>query len=448
MRSFLTPISEPPKPQRNPHRQCKLFARPPFSLEFSPTPLALDIYMQFTLVHSLQHPGPQHNFHSIKHTQNQTEVPYLRYPGAQNLTANHIEKRRRNRKKGKMGSIPPPPLNNLTSHLPRSLVSSHPQLTTSILPSLLGAISCISASLRTAQTVAPTSTTNTFGDAQLNVDMLAESHLRAALVSCPAVHAASSEEDPVERTLHLHQPGVDRLHGVEGEEKEEGEEYTVAFDPLDGSSIIAPNWTVGTIIGIWRGKSALGKSPRSEQVAAVLGVFGPRTTAVIAVRFPEEDKRVCVELGEVDGGVWEVLRERVEFEGVEKGKGKERYFAPANLRAAAEDEKYMALVEKFIRERYTLRYCGGLVPDVYHGLVKGKGVYLSPVTAGSKAKLRRLYELCPVALVVECAGGKAIDPADGGKEVLDKEVKSCDERGGLICGTREEVEMAGEALLG
>jgi sedoheptulose-bisphosphatase len=116
------------------------------------------------------------------------------------------------------------------------------------------------------------------------------------------------------------------------------------------------------------------------------------------------------------------------------------------MRAAAEDKKYLDLINHFITQKYTLRYSGGLVPDVVHALVKGHGVYVSPVTAQSKAKLRRLYELAPIALILECAGGAALDSATG-KRVLETAIEDTDERGGLICGNKEEVEAAKKALL-
>ena len=55
---------------------------------------------------------------------------------------------------------------------------------------------------------------------------------------------------------------------VEGQEQ-----YTVAFDPLDGSSIISTNWTVGAIFGIWDGPTAIGQDPVEKQIGAVLGVL-------------------------------------------------------------------------------------------------------------------------------------------------------------------------------
>ncbi|KAI0415181.1 sedoheptulose-1,7-bisphosphatase [Xylaria grammica] len=318
----------------------------------------------------------------------------------------------------------------LVESLRRATGEENPSLVTSVIPSLLRGIGRTAAALRTAHSVEQAGSQNVFGDAQLNVDVLAERFFREELAACPAVVAASSEEDPVEVSTGTAQ---------------EAEVYAVAFDPLDGSSIIAPNWAVGSILGVWEGPSALRQHPR-QQIAAVLGVYGPRTTAVIAVRVPgREHAAVCVEVGISDaaGSSYEIIRSDVRLaEG-----SKTRYFAPANLRAASEDPRYMGLVTRYIAERYTLRYSGGLVPDVVHALVKGHGVYLSPVTAGSKAKLRRAFELLPVALVVECAGGQAIDPADG-RPILETPLNDLDETAGLVCGTTEEVERVKAALLG
>lgn len=70
---------------------------------------------------------------------------------------------------------------------------------------------------------------------------------------------------------------------------------------------------------------------------------------------------------------------------------------------------------------------------------------MSPVTATSKAKLRRLYELTPIALIMECVGASAVDPTSG-EDILSKPMEDCDERGGLICGTTEEVAFAKQSL--
>jgi sedoheptulose-bisphosphatase len=258
----------------------------------------------------------------------------------------------------------------------------------------------------------------------------AEELLRKAISRCPFVASASSEEDPVQRPVN---PKTGQ--------------YCVAFDPLDGSSIISANWTVGTIVSIWDGPSALAQHPAQRQVGAILGVFGPRTTAIVAVRIPGTGRSCCFEVALDDKGwmtKWRVTRPNLTLS------ASASYFSPANLRAASQDSRYMSLVTGYISRQFTLRYAGGLVPDVVHMLIQGQGVYLSPVGQSqdsSKAKLRRLYELCPLALVVECAGGSAIDPSNG-QRILDRVVESCDERGGIVLGSSSEVHEAVAVLTG
>lgn len=179
-----------------------------------------------------------------------------------------------------------------------------------------------------------------------------------------------------------------------------------------------------------------------KQIAAILGVYGPRTTAVVAIRIPE-GVSTCFEVSISDAEHIEVTRTNIRLQ---NPPFKTRYFAPANLRAAADDPRYMDLISHFISQKYTLRYSGGLVPDIFHALVKGHGVYISAVTEKSKAKLRQLFELVPIALIMECAGGLAVDPV-GRKRILEGKIEDIDERGGLICGTREDVEFVVRSLV-
>jgi sedoheptulose-bisphosphatase len=318
------------------------------------------------------------------------------------------------------------------------------------------AIAQVADQLHRSPQVAAAGTANAFGDDQLNVDLIADDLIRDALAKCPSIATVTSEEDPTEKSLHhlqladsasegdlAEKRAVEARHTVGGEAGKE--QYTVAFDPLDGSSIIGPNWTVGTIVGIWDGTSAIGKTPNTAQVAAIIGVIGPRTTLVIALNIPDQP-RICFEIGvhkNNSGMQIALVRPSIRFA---SPPFETRYFAPANLRAAADDRKYARLVTHFIESKYTLRYSGGLVPDVIHMLVKGHGVYISPVTKASKAKLRLLYELYPIALVVECAGGVAVNAEDG-KDILQRILTDCDERAGLICGTREDVTFVDAALV-
>lgn len=255
-----------------------------------------------------------------------------------------------------------------------------------------------------------TSTHNVFGDQQLELDVTADTILMDALRLCGAVHTASSEETPVEVLMN------------------EGGRLSVAFDPLDGSSIVACNWAVGTIVGIWEAKRLVGVCGR-EMVGAVVTVYGPRTTMFVAVgdRWGKSGRRVVeFTLGE-DG--WSVSLVPGD---VKEGK----LFAPANLRATQDHAGYQRLIAWYMKERYTLRYTGGMVPDVTQILTKGYGVFTSPASNKAPPKLRLLYEVLPMAYVIEACGGRS---SDGGGSVLRLAVDKCDQRSTICVGSHDEV---------
>lgn len=116
-----------------------------------------------------------------------------------------------------------------------------PSLSNEVLPTIIYCISSIATMLRTSQHISSAGTDNTFGDEQLNVDVLADRIIRDAIAKCPSITVASSEEDPIERPCH---------EEVKTGDNSITEEYTLAFDPLNSSFIIAPNWTVGSLIGV------------------------------------------------------------------------------------------------------------------------------------------------------------------------------------------------------
>jgi len=117
----------------------------------------------------------------------------------------------------------------------------------------------ISYSLQTSDTGLAGST-NQFGEDQVKMDVLSDELLRKALCENDLACCYISEEQP--------EP-VDVGEG----------DYTVVFDPLDGSSLVDANFAIGTIIGIYKGNGVIGKTPR-EQVAAMYVLYGPRTLLV------------------------------------------------------------------------------------------------------------------------------------------------------------------------
>lgn len=74
-------------------------------------------------------------------------------------------------------------------------------------------------------------------------------------------------------------------------------------------------------------------------------------------------------------------------------------------------EGYKKLIDHYMDNKYTLRYSGGLVPDVYQQFTKQQGVFSNPTSDSSPAKLRLAFEAAPFGLLVELAGGKTSDGA-------------------------------------
>ncbi|KAG6600015.1 hypothetical protein SDJN03_05248, partial [Cucurbita argyrosperma subsp. sororia] len=278
------------------------------------------------------------------------------------------------------------------------------------------ALRTISFKVRTAS-CGGTACINSFGDEQLAVDMLADKLLFEALRYSHSCKYACSEEVP-----ELQDMGGP----VEGG-------FSVAFDPLDGSSIVDTNFSVGTIFGVWPGDKLTGVKG-SDQAAAAMGVYGPRTTYVLALKdFPGTHEFLLL-----DEGKWQHVKETTEI-----GEGK--LFSPGNLRATFDNPDYDKLINYYVKEKYTLRYTGGMVPDVNQIIVKEKGIFTNVTSPSTKAKLRLLFEVAPLGFLVEKAGGYS---SDGRQSVLDKVIENLDERTQVAYGSKEEIIRFEETLYG
>merc|ERR1711869_103379 len=93
----------------------------------------------------------------------------------------------------------------------------------------------------------------------------------------------------------------------------------------------------------------------------------------------------------------------------------------------------------------TLRYSGGLVPDIYQQFTKNQGVFANPTSDASPAKLRLAFEAAPFGLLVEKAGGKTSDGVSGGS-ILDIQINGIDQRTPLAIGSAKEVDRFNEVL--
>lgn len=265
-------------------------------------------------------------------------------------------------------------------------------------------------------------TQNTSGDNQLDLDINCDKAVFAALRSSGVFAIAASEETPTETNVKP------------SDSASPDGKFSVGFDPLDGSSIIDANFSVGSIFGIWPGEGLLNRTGRS-QVASAVSLYGPRTTLCIALPHASThlEKDIVFEVTLTgEASKWEVSRESIILQSTGK------VFAPGNLRASNDNEKYKALIQYWISERYTLRYSGGMVPDVYHMFAKSKGVFSNVSSEKAKAKLRLLYEVAPIGLIVECAGGATTHESYDGS-VLDEKIDDLDRRLGVCFGSTEEV---------
>eukprot|EP00884_Botryococcus_braunii_P015696 jgi/Botrbrau1/280/Bobra.0022s0248.2 len=237
-----------------------------------------------------------------------------------------------------------------------------------VLMSLSEAVRTIAFKVRTAS-CGQVGCANSFGDEQLAVDVLADKLLFEALKFSGVCKYACSEEVPEPVDL-------------------QGSGFSVAFDPLDGSSIVDTNFTVGTIFGVWPGDKLTGITGR-DQAAAGMGIYGPRTVYCIALK----DAPGCHEFLLQDDGKWLHVKETTDI-----GEGK--MFSPGNLRATFDNPEYEKLISYYVGEKYTLRYTGGMVPDVFQIIVKEKGVFTNVTSPSTKAKLRILFEVAPLGLLV------------------------------------------------
>jgi fructose-1,6-bisphosphatase I len=207
--------------------------------------------------------------------------------------------------------------------------------------------------------------------------------------------------------------------------------YSVAYDPLDGSSLVDVNLAVGTIVSIFAGCDLLQEG--RNQVAAMYILYGPRVSMVYSV----------------GKGVYEfTMNHLMEFTLTRENvrmQAAGNIYSPGGLR-----NKYTEGDEKFIRfleaRGAKLRYSGGFVPDINQVLMKGKGIFMYPALNGSpNGKLRLLFELNPMAYLVEQAGGAA---TNGSVPILDLKPESLDQRAPIYIGCADDVNKAMEYLKG
>lgn len=262
--------------------------------------------------------------------------------------------------------------------------------------------------------------TNSDGDQQKALDLIAHERLLEALASAPVALVASEEAEAPLRLTH-------------------GAPLAVAMDPLDGSSNIDTNVSIGTIFSVLPARAGeLDASflvPGRAQLAAGFVIYGPQTSLVLTTG---------------DGAhIFTLDRGRGAFV-LARGDLKVR---PARTEYAINASNYRhwdEAVRTYIDDclagedgplgaDFNMRWIASLVADAYRILVRG-GIFLYPSDARRgyhHGRLRLLYEANPVALVFEAAGGAATDTVN---RILDIEPRMLHQRTPLVFGSADKVE--------
>ena len=273
---------------------------------------------------------------------------------------------------------------------------------------------------------------NVQGEEQKKLDVFANNQFIAALRSGGQCAAVASEEN--EEIIKFE--GTVSRHG----------KYVVAMDPLDGSSNIESNVSIGTLFSIYRRRTVRGTAqmedflqPGRNLVAAGYVIYGSSTMLV----YTTGDG---VNGFTLDPSVGLFILSHPEMKYPENAtiysinEANYIYF-PEGVKQYIH---YCQEDDKATRRPYTTRYIGSMVADIHRNLIKG-GIFIYPGTIKNpKGKLRLLYECNPVAFLVEQAGGKA---TDGFRRVLDIQPGELHERSPLFAGPTFMVEKAEEFMM-
>lgn len=259
---------------------------------------------------------------------------------------------------------------------------------------------------------------NADGDAQKALDVIADDGFMRALRETPVRWYASEEQEGV---LELNPQGS----------------LALAIDPLDGSSNIDLNVSIGTIFSIFRAREGAEESflrQGKEQLCGGYFIYGPQTSLVLTlgdgVQVFTVDRTTGAFLKAPD--VPAIPRQKSEY----AINASNRRHWPKAIRAYIEDCEQGETGP--LGRNYNMRWVASLVAETHRILMRG-GIFLYPGDAREgygRGRLRMVYECAPIAFLIEQAGGAA---TDGTGRLLDQVPKSLHARTPFIFGSRDKV---------
>jgi len=272
---------------------------------------------------------------------------------------------------------------------------------------------------------------NIQGEDQQKLDVYANEVFIQTLINREIVCGIGSEES-------------DDFITVAGSDNSHNNKYVVLMDPLDGSSNIDVNVSVGTIFSVFRRKTPVGTpvtledflQPGVNQVAAGYVIYGTSTMLVYTTGHGVNGFTLNPAIG-----TFYLSHPNMTY--AETGKiysineGNYVHF-PQGVKDYI---KYCQLEEE--DRPYTSRYIGSLVSDFHRNMIKG-GIYIYPTSSKApNGKLRLLYECNPMAFLAEQSGGKA---SNGYQRIMEIQPTELHQRVPFFCGSRKMVEKAEEFM--
>jgi len=273
--------------------------------------------------------------------------------------------------------------------------------------------------------------TNIQGEDQQKLDVYANDTFIQTITNRNIVCGIASEEE-------------DDFISINSQDANHQNKYVVLIDPLDGSSNIDVNVSVGTIFSIFRRVTPVGTPVQKEdflqcgnqQVAAGYIVYGTSTMLVYTTGNGVNGFTLNPALGS-----WYLSHPNMEFpeDGQIYSVNEGNYLDfPEGIKQYI---KYCQAQEE--NRPYTSRYIGSLVSDFHRNMIKG-GIYMYPKSSENpNGKLRLLYECSPMAFIAEQANGVA---SDGFQRILDINPTALHQRVPFICGSKNMVAKAEEFL--
>ena len=273
--------------------------------------------------------------------------------------------------------------------------------------------------------IGPTGSHNIQSEKQQKLDVYANEKFINTLVNRNIVCGIASEEEESFITINSN-------------DKNNQNKYVVLIDPLDGSSNIDVNVSVGTIFSIYRRQSEIGSEVNINdflqsgrlQVAAGYIIYGTSTMLVYTTGRGVNGFTLNPAIGTFYHSHSDLkIPKSGNIYSINEGN---------YLQFPDFVKKYIKFCQEEKNERpYTSRYIGSLVSDFHRNMIKG-GVFMYPETAKNpKGKLRLLYECNPIAFICEQAGGLAVN---GNKNILDIHPKSLHQRTPFYCGSEEMIK--------